>query len=149
MPQGSILGLLLFIIYINDLVHILTEMNAKLYADDTAIVGSSQSFIELVLMLRIEMANVVEWLRLNKLTLNVKKTKMKIFWTPHKLKGETNMPLHINNEVVENVNVFKYLGVYLDKNLNFEYHIECIYKKTCSKVGLLKRSAIISTTPQH
>ncbi len=117
----------------------LTETTAKLYADDTAIVASSQSYIDLILMLRIEMSNVVEWLRLNKLTLNVSKTKLMIFGTQYKLRGVTNLDLHINNELVESVKVFKYLGVYLDQSLSFDYHIERVYKKTCSKVGLLKK----------
>ncbi len=117
----------------------LTETTAKLYADNTAIVASSLSYIELILMLRIEMSNVVEWLRLNKLTLNVSKTKLMIFGTQHKLRSVTDLSLHINNELVESVTVFKYLGVFLDQTLSFDHHIERVYKKTCSKVGLLKK----------
>ena len=74
-PQGSILGPLLFIIYINDLNSYLTKTKTSLYADDTAIYCSSSSIIDIVLSLRIDLTSVNEWLRANKLTLNVSKTK--------------------------------------------------------------------------
>ena len=77
----SILGPLLFIIYINDITKCLVEYSAKLYADD--IEASGTDFIDVMLSLRIEMPNIIAWLRLNKLTLNVKKTKLIIFGTPH------------------------------------------------------------------
>ncbi len=139
MPQGSILGPLLFIVYISDITEVLSETTANLYADDTAIHTSSNSYIDIILSLRIEMDNIVQWLRLNKLTLNVAKTKLMIFGTKPKLNRINNSPLHICNEIVERVSVFKYLGLYLDENLSYEAHITKLYSKTCSKVGLLKK----------
>ena len=86
-PLEPILGPLLFIIYINDWTESLSECLAKLYADDTGIVASDQDYLDIMISLKIEMSNVVEWLRLNKLTLNVEKTKLMIFGTSHKLKN--------------------------------------------------------------
>ena len=85
------------------------------------------------------MDNVVQWLRLNKLTLNVKKTKLMIFGTTNKLQNIKHSPLYINNEIVENVAYFKYLGVILDPTLTFPDHINKLYKKTCSKSGMFKK----------
>ncbi len=138
------IGPLLFIIYINDLVTHLTESRANLYADDTAILCTSESYLDVILSLRIEMDNVVQWLRLNKLTLNVKKTKLMIFGTQQKLKNIKHSPLYINNEIVENVEIFKYLGMILDPSLTFSAHINKLYKKTCSKIGMIKKVRYLS-----
>ena len=71
-PQGSILGPLLFIVYINDLIEYLSESKAKLYADDMAVYLSSPSYIDLLLGLQIEMETVFDWLKkANKFTLNL------------------------------------------------------------------------------
>ena len=85
------------------------------------------------------MDNVVQWLRLNKLTLNVKNTKLMIFGTHQKLKNIKHSPLFINNEVVEKVDNFRYLGMILDPCLTFTAHIIKLYKKTCSKIGMIKK----------
>ncbi len=70
-----------------------------------------------------------------------------LFGTAHKLKIINHQPLRMNNEVVERVNTFKYLGVYLDTHLTFDFHIDKVYKKTCSKVGLLKKVRYLVDRP--
>ena len=94
-PQGSILGPLLFIIYINDMTKYLNESKARLYADDTAIFMQSVSYIDLILGLKIEMEFIFEWLKANKLTLNLKTTTFMVFGSKHRLKGIENMDLKI------------------------------------------------------
>ncbi len=86
-PQGSILGPLLFIIYINDMTKYLNECQARLYADDTALFMQSVSYIDLILGLKIEMEFVFEWLKANKLTLNLKKTKFMVFGSKNRLRN--------------------------------------------------------------
>ena len=139
-PQGSILGPLLFILYINDLEKYLNDCKINLYADDTALYSSSTSYIELMLNLRLELSIVSEWLKANKLTLNVKKTKFVIFGSRHKLARNQDTPLYINREQIERVKSMKYLGMMLDDQLTFEEHIDYIQSKTVQKLGILRKS---------
>ena len=80
-PQGSILGPLLFILYINDLQDYLGDSRINLYADDTALYVTADPYIELILTLQVEISIVEQWLFANKLTLNTKKTKVMLFGT--------------------------------------------------------------------
>ena len=107
---------LLFIIYINDLCELLTECRANLYADDTAVYCSNKTYIDLILSPRIDLDNIAQWLRSNKLTLNVKKTKFVIFGSKNNLRHIVNTDLRLNGEVIERVREFKYLGLTLDEH---------------------------------
>ena len=140
-PQGSILGPLLFIIYINDLSKYITDCRLNLYADDTALYNSNKSYIDLMLSLRIEMSTLSQWMLANKLTLNVKKTKLMIFGTKPKLARIPSVPmtLLLNNQVVEQVSKFKYLGFILDESLSYNDHIDYIYTKSCQKLGAIRK----------
>ena len=97
-PQGSILGPLLFILYLNDLTDYIQDSAISLYAGDTALYVTSASFIELMLTLKVELSMVSEWLAANKLTLNIAKTKYVIFGKPRQLTDLPNYYLTINNQ---------------------------------------------------
>ena len=90
--------------------------------------------------MRIEASNIIQWLRVNKLTLNVSKTKFMVFGTRQKLKGVQELPLYADGEVIEWMHTFKYLGVYLDEGLTSENHVDHLYRKTCSKLGAIKKA---------
>ena len=139
-PQGSILGPLLFILYLNDLTDHVQDSAVSLYADDTALYVSSDSYIDMMLTLKVELATVSEWLAANKLTLNIKKTKYVIFGKPRQLQDMPYYNLEINNEPIHRVQYMKYLGVTLDENLNFNKHIDIIHAKSVNKLGILRRS---------
>ena len=139
-PQGSILGPLLFIIYVNDLGKYMTECSVNLYADDTAVYTASESYIDLILSLRIELGNLTQWLNANKLTLNVKKTKCLMIGSRTRLKNLQELDLSINGQKIEFVTEFKYLGLVLDNYLSFEPHIESILKKLAPKIGAIKKT---------
>ena len=140
-PQGSILGPLMFIMYINDLSTYLSDSKVSLYADDTALYTSSSSQIELVLNLRLEISVVDEWLKANRLTLNTKKTKYMIFGTRTLLEHiPEDLNIRIANEKIERVNHMKYLGMILDEKLTFDEHINQTYTKASQKLGILRRS---------
>ena len=138
-PQGSILGPLLFILYINDLDNVITDCSISLYADDTALYYSNSSYIDLMLSIRDDIGSVSEWLKCNKLTLNTKKTKFMIFGSRNKLRGAYDVPIYINGDQIERVDNFKYLGVYLDETLSFDKHISYIHNKACSKLGAIRK----------
>ena len=139
-PQGSNLGPLLFIIYINDLSTDLNECKVSLYADDTALYAASPSYIDLMLALTIDMATVSEWLKLNKFTLNISKTKLMIFGSQRKLSTIADVRLQLEGESIERMDTSKYLGVILDQCLSFEPHVQTVYNKCCARLGMLKKA---------
>ena len=138
-PQGSILGPLLFSIYINDLTSAIKKSKVILYADDTVIFYRSNDVMEIQSALASDFDSVAGWLCANKLTLNVSKTKCMLFGTPTCLGRSPPLELQHGGEAVEQVEEFKYLGVTLDSELKFDVHIESICKKISSRLGIIGR----------
>ena len=108
-PQESILGplLLLFVIYINDLSEISRHIKMVIYADDTTLYCNLGDLSEDII--NNESIKVSEWLAANKLSLNVKKTKFKVFHTPQR--KVTYPGIKINNILIERVSKFNFLGI--------------------------------------
>ena len=123
-PQGSILGPLLFTIYINDLPTVLRNSTVTLFADDTALHCSSESAFGLRTMLNEDLVILAEWLHEHKLTLNVSKSKFILIGGPKKLSYFSEVALSINDRRLDRVNSYKYLGVIINKNLTWTDHIE-------------------------
>ncbi len=126
MPQGSILGPLMRILYINDIESVITDCQLSLYADNTAVYYANSFYIELMITIRDDVHSISQWLNMNKLTLNMKKTKFMIFGSRTGLRLCGNIPIIINGDAIEQVSEFKYLGVYLDETLTFEKHGETV-----------------------
>ncbi len=122
-PQGSILGPLLFILYINDLPNTVFSCEIGLYADDTVLYTSGKSVTEVADKLQDDMNRVYLWMCANRLSLNVGKTKSMLFATRY-FKGCVDLSITVAGEVLEQMNVFKYLGFLLDNRLTFNDHIE-------------------------
>ena len=131
---------LLFIIYINDLTEYLNECRVNLYADDTALYSSAPSHIDLLLTLRTEISVVAKWLKANKLTLNVAKTRLVVFGSRVKLQNTPKLNLSINNKPIEQVTGFKYLGLFLDDKLTFNSHVDYIHSKAVKKLGIIRKA---------
>lgn len=142
-PQGSILGPLFFIIYMNDIVNSSSCFNTILYADDTTL-NTTLSYINaldntetLDTIFNNELAKIDTWLKVNKLSLNTEKTKAMLFHTPNRKFVKPN--LKINEHNIEFVDQFNFLGIIFDKYLNWNHHIDMISKKVSRSIGILNR----------
>lgn len=140
-PQGSVLGPLLFIIYINDICAFLKLCYVNLFADDTLISVAGKDYNQLVYILNNELRILYNWLCVNKLKLNVGKTKSMVLGTKKNCMQFRSLQLDIviNDENIEQVNEIKYLGVILDPQLGFHNHVDYICKKIGKKIGYVRR----------
>ena len=137
-PQGSILGPLLFLLYINDLTTVSTTSLSVLFADDTNIFMSGKNLPSMAMALNEQLTAIYEWLCCNKLSLNVLKTHYMIF--TQRNKKVNDICLYINNVSIERVYVTKFLGVQIDSQLNWKNHIEYTCKKLCKCIGILSKA---------
>ena len=135
-PQGSILGPLLFLIYINDLPQV-TKFFIRLYADDTFLCLQHEDIKVLEREVNLELKKVYQWLVSNRLTLNISKSKYMLVSKRKNALGE--FTIKINNTALEKCETYKYLGVHFDKNLNWKSHIEYISEKISKSCGALAK----------
>ncbi len=144
-PQGSILGPLLFVCYVNDMPKFIDHASTYLYADDTAVMVSDKHVPVIEQKLNSTIEQIYRWFCANKLKVNIKKTKSMLFRSPHRHKDE-NLLLFFDQEPVEQVPLFKYLGVLLDPHLNFAEHVDHIVRKVNQRTRILwKMRNFIST----
>ena len=138
-PQGPILGPLLFSIYINDLITVSDRLNFLMCADDTTIYFNLEDFSNIIKEIDInnESEKVNTWLKLNKLSLNTQKTKLMLFHRKQKHIDEVSVI--INGTKIERVALFNFLGIMLDENLSWKSHIEEIGNKFSKVTGTLYR----------
>ena len=136
-PQGSILGPLLFILYVNDFPKISSKFTTLLYADDTAILFEAGTAAELQNRLNNELPKVCKWLHLNKLTLNTSKTLFQIY---NNSKTNVDINITLNGVNISSAETVRYLGVYIDRKLTWEEHIVNISKIISRNIGIISRS---------
>ena len=135
-PQGSILGPLLFLIYINDLPNA-SNFYVKLFADDTILSLNKNNINELNTRVNIELKKIHKWLEANKLTLNVGKSKYMII--TNKRVSHKNFQLKINKTALEKCSSYKYLGLFFDKDLDWKTHVDYICKKLAKTCGIISK----------
>ena len=109
-PQGSILGPMLFTLFINDLPHVTDKCKVILYADDTALLYSHTDSQQVETVLNQEIKNVTEWLNQNKLTLNTKKPQTMIVGNRSRKNNKQLLEIKVNEETVQQIPEFKYLS---------------------------------------
>ena len=137
-PQGSVLGPLLFIIYINDVSNACALANI-LYADDAALMLADNNVKKLKRAVNRELAHLDDWLISNKLTLNLTKTKYMLISNINVLtaKDRKKFKLTIRKYTIHEVDQFKYLGVILDNKLSWNHHINYLVTKLSQVAGIL------------
>ena len=138
-PQGSILGPLLFLLYINDLYSSSDILNFILFADDSNMFHSHSNIKRLFEIVNNEIKKVNEWFNCNKLSLNTDKTKYVLFFKPSK---EDDIPLKlpnliVNNHIIERKSTMKFLGVILDDRISWKSHIQTINNKIAKNISIL------------
>ena len=140
-PQGTILGPYLFIIYVNDIVKSSDLLRFNLYADDTTLCYSHYNLKSAFDQFNLELEKFYDWTRANKILIHFDKTKYTIFTLkPLTVPAldDNIMNLKINDNVIEYVSEYKYLGVFVDSKLNFKSHINHLSIKLSKVVGILR-----------
>ena len=118
-PQGSILGLLLFLLYVNDLCNVSKVVNFILFADGTNIFFSRKDFNLLSDTLNSEICKLTQWCRANKLSINFKKSNFMVF-RPRQRRQTLDISIQIDNNNIDCVKETVFLGVILDEHLSWK-----------------------------
>jgi hypothetical protein len=137
-PQGSVLGPLLFILYINDIKNSIKFCKVNLFADDTLLYIATDNLQDAVNKINEDLASLSTWLGLNKLKLNIQKTKYMV------ITFKQNVPVNlfkvnIDGNELELVEDMKYLGVIIDNKLKFGKNVQQIEKKIGKKINFIRR----------
>ena len=135
-PQGSVLGPLLFLIYINDLPNISDVLQFYLFADDTNIYYEAENINKLESVINKELKKLYTWLIVNRLSLNIDKTNFLVFH-PFNKPVKQRITIKIHKKAVSEKDQIKYLGVILDSTLTWKAHIDKICKTISRTIGVL------------
>lgn len=151
-PQGSILGPLFFVLFINDLPLYMSnsslsssisssDFNLIMFADDTTILTSGSSISDVSSKLNLVAKNVSDWADQNRMTLNTSKTKCMLITTPHKYRrlSSSSLNIVISESPIDQVEHTAVLGVELDSYLTWDHHVNNICSKISSRLFLLRR----------
>ena len=141
-PQGSILGPLLFLFYINNIVRSSDLLKFIMLADDTNLFMSNIDSKTLISNVNDELSKVSRWLKVNKLCLNVTKTNFIIFHSRQRY-ITSGIHLHIDGILIEKIVATKFLGVILNENLIWTDHVKVVLNKTSNNFGICRKLSFI------
>ena len=134
-PQGSILGPLLFLIYVNDLHKVIKNAFLLLFADDSNLFYTGNDMVDITGKINEDLQHLTEWLASNKLSLNIKKTNYMIFLSGYI--APDDIKITIRNEMIGRVYSTKFLGVLIDSKLNWKCHVHYINNKLSKCIGIM------------
>ena len=149
-PQGSILGPLLFVIYVNDIYKASSILHAIIYADDTTLTAnleknSAKTRKDLENKINSEINKINIWLKANPLSLNIHKSKFMLYYKPPE---RVPIPvLKMNNTEMTSVDTFNFLGLLINKNFNWKPHVEKTAGKISTAIGVINRLKFV--VPQN
>ena len=135
-PQGSILGPLLFLLYVNDIQSV-TDLNLIMFADDTNIFATGHCPILLAASLNSKLEEICHWFAANLLSLNLQKTCFMVF--TRKMFSDTDVNITINGVSLNRVHEIKFLGVVFSDDLKWKKHVDMVVNKVSKIVGILYR----------
>ena len=140
-PQGSILGPLLFILYVNDITGTSNVLDFILFADDTTILYSHENIESQISVVNAELEEVSNWFKTNKLSVNASKTNYMILGTSHmtSVKPQQHFNVILDDTVLDRVKCTKFLGVLIDENLTWKCHIDCVSKTLSRNIGIMNK----------
>ena len=133
-PQGSVLGPLLFLLYINDIYNFSKELNLCLFAHDTSISFANKNLDFMEQTVNSQLTKVSEWLLANKLSLNVSKSNFPLI---SQRKVPKTINLKVNDEKLKQENYTKYLGIIIEGKLNWKQHVKQVNIKISKGIGVL------------
>ena len=136
-PQGSVLGPLLFLMYINDLKNCSDLPDYLIFADDSLLYYESENLHQLQISITQSLPDIVTWLNCNRLTINVKKCNYQVFGISNK---PPDLEIHINNQPLKRNFSVKYLGLLIDEDLRWNSHIRAVENTVSRNIGLINRA---------
>ena len=152
-PQGSCLGPLLFLVFTNDLYHNLTFCKCILFADDTTVFYTHENLTFLHACIEIDLQVLDDWFKANSLTLNLNKSRVMTFGHHNK---KAQCPIKIGTVTLPEATEFKFLGTWIDKDLNWKHHVNQLQLKINRNLHMLRmgkkflsRSALLSVYYAH
>ena len=139
-PQGSILGPILFITFVNDLPDRLAHTKFKLYADDTLIYSMGKSYEENAISLNRDLSSLSDWCVNHRMFINYSKTKLLNFGSQGALTAAKAVTqVQIEGNPIQQVQTYKYLGVVLDPKLAFDNHVRKCVSTSSHKLSILRK----------
>ena len=143
-PQGSCLGPLLFSIFTNDMPYVLSNARVTMFADDSTLYYAAPTCSELNQVLSCEISILFNWIKTNKLILNISKTKSIMFGSKYRLLHYPKINIQIDGQTIQQVKTVKLLGLWLDCSLSWSDHINRVVAKMGRAVAITRKCAPVS-----
>ena len=138
-PQGSVLGPIFFLVFVNDVKGAINDCKIKLYADDPVLYQSGINCDEAVAKLQESVDLFANWCEVNSLISNIIKTKTMAFGSRQKVKKARKTEIRLGGENLKHVPSYKYLGLILDSTLNYNLHVNQVIHTVLHKLMLLSK----------